>query len=69
MEQKKKYEFWIKKKYHQWVYTSDDLLNKTLKFCVYSLYGYGIYIFILEIWSKFFKILLLIKLLCLNIKN
>ena len=46
----------LEKKYHQWVYTSDDILNKILKLCVYSLYGYGTYIFILEIWSKFFKV-------------
>ena len=46
--------FRLKKKYHQWVYTSDDILNKMLKLCVYSLYGYGIYVFIIEIWSKFF---------------
>ncbi len=44
----------LKKKYNQWVYTSDDVLNKMLKLCVCSLYGYGIYVFILEIWSKFF---------------
>ena len=56
MEQKKKYEFWIRKKYHQWVYASDDILNKILKLCVCSLYGYGIYVFTLEIWSKFFKV-------------
>ena len=41
------------KDYHKWVYTSDDILNKVLKFCVYGLYGYGVYIFILEIWSKY----------------
>ena len=44
----------LEKKYHQWVYTSDDVLNKILKLCVYSLYCYGIYVFILEIWAKFF---------------
>ena len=44
----------LKKKYYQWVYTSDDSLNKTLKFCVFCLYAYGIYVFILEIWSKYF---------------
>ena len=44
----------LEKKYNQWVYTSDDVLNKVLKLCVWSLYGYGIYVFILEIWSKFF---------------
>ena len=47
---------WNKKKYHQWVYASDDILNKILKLCVCSLYGYGIYVFTLEIWSKFFKV-------------
>ena len=49
--------FGLEKKYHQWVYNSDDVLNKILKLCVYSLYGYGIYVFIFEIWSKFFQIL------------
>ena len=49
--------FGLEKKYHQWVYNSDDVLNKILKLCVYSLYGCGIYVFILEIWSKFFQIL------------
>ena len=47
--------FGLEKKYHQWVYASDDILNKILKLSVYSLYGYGIYVFILEIWSKFFQ--------------
>ena len=49
--------FGLEKKYYQWVYTSDDILNKILKICVCSLYGYGIYVFILEIWSKFFQII------------
>ena len=54
---KKKYmSFELEKKYHQWVYASDDILNKILKLCVCSLYGYGIYVFTLEIWSKFFKV-------------
>ncbi len=44
----------LEKHYHQWVYASDDVLNKFLKFCVYCLYGYGIYVFIFEIWSKYF---------------
>ena len=44
----------LQKKYHHWVYTSDDVLNKILRLCVCSLYGFGIYVFILEIWSKFF---------------
>ena len=42
------------KKYHQWAYTSDDSFNKFLKFCVYCLYLYGGYIFIAEIWFKYF---------------
>ena len=44
----------LKKKYHRWVYTSDDFLNKFLKFCIYFLYGFGIYVFILEILDKYF---------------
>ena len=44
----------LKKDYFQWVYASDDSLNKILKFCVYCLYGYGLYVFILEILSKYF---------------
>ena len=43
------------KKYPQWVYNSDDILNKILKLCDCSLYGYGIYVFISAIWSKFFQ--------------
>ena len=42
------------KNYYQWVYSSDDFLNKFLKVCIYLLYGYGVYIFILEIMSKYF---------------
>ena len=53
---KKNMSFGLEKKYHQWVYASDDILNKILKLCVCSLYGYGIYVFTLEIWSKFFKV-------------
>ena len=52
---RKNISFESQKKYHKWVYTSDDVLNKILKLCVCSLYGYGIYVFILEIWSKFFQ--------------
>ena len=44
----------LKKEYYQWVYKSDDSLNKILKFCVFCLYAYGIYVFILEIWFKYF---------------
>ena len=40
------------KKYHQWTYTSDDSMNKILKFCIYCLYGYGTYVFVAEMWSK-----------------
>ena len=53
-DKRKNMSFSLEKKYHQWVYTSDDVLNKMLKIFVYSLYCYGIYVFILEIWSKFF---------------
>ena len=45
----------LKNKYHKWVYSSDDALNKFLKYCVYFLYGYGLYVFIQEIWSKYFS--------------
>ena len=41
------------KKYHQWAYTSDDAMNKLLKFSIYSLYCYGAYVFIAAIWSKY----------------
>ena len=53
---RKNMSFGLEKKYNQWVYASDDILNKILKLCVYSLYCYGIYVFTLEIWSKFFKV-------------
>jgi len=43
----------LNKEFHQWVYSSDDALNRILKFCIFCLYAYGIYVFILEIWSKF----------------
>ena len=41
------------KKYHQWAYTSDDAMNKLLKFSIYCLYCYGAYVFIVAIWSKY----------------
>ena len=44
----------VDKKFDQWVYFSDDFLNKFLKICIYCLYGYGFYFFIREIWTKFF---------------
>lgn len=43
-----------KNKYHGWVYFSDDFFNKLLKYCIYFLYGYGLYIFSLEIGAKYF---------------
>lgn len=43
----------VKKKYHQWAYSSDDYMNKFLKICIYCLYGYGAYVFIAEMWSKY----------------
>ena len=57
LNKRKNISFGSQKKYHKWVYTSDDVFNKILKICVCSLYGYGIYVFILEIWSKFFQII------------
>ena len=44
----------LEKDYYQWVYDSDDALNKILKFIIYCLYGYGTYVFISEIWYKYF---------------
>ena len=44
----------LNNKYHRWVYTSDDALNKLLKCCVYILYAYGLYVFTVEIWTKYF---------------
>ena len=52
---RKNMSFGLEKKYHQWVYASDDILNKILKLCVCGLYCYGIFVLILEIWSKFFQ--------------
>ena len=51
---RKNEELELKKDYHIWVYASDDFLNKVLKFVIYCLYGYGVYIFISEILSKYF---------------
>ena len=53
-EKTKNEEIKLKREYYHWVYTSDDSLNKILKFCVFCLYAYGIYVFILEIWFKYF---------------
>ena len=41
------------KKYHQWAYNSDDVMNKLLKFSIYCIYCYGVYVFIAAIWSKY----------------
>ena len=41
------------KKYHHWAYSSDDSMNKILKFCMYCLYGYGAYVFLAEMWTKY----------------
>ena len=54
LNKRKNQDLELDKKYNQWVYTSDDVLNKVLKLCVWSLYGYGMYVFILEILYKFF---------------
>ena len=56
LNKRKNQDLELDKEYHQWVYTSDDVLNKVLKLCICGLYGYGMYIFILEIWYKFFWI-------------
>ena len=54
LNKRKNQDLELDKEYHQWVYTSDDVLNKVLKLCIWGLYGYGMYVFILEIWYKFF---------------
>ena len=54
LNKRKNQDLELDKEYHQWVYTSDDVLNKVLKLCIWSLYSYGMYVFILEIWYKFF---------------
>jgi hypothetical protein len=37
----------------EWERMSDDGMNKTLKFCIYCIFGYGAYIVALELWEKF----------------
>ena len=44
----------VRKAISSLVYSSDDFLNKLLKLCVFSLYCYGLYIFVSEIWYKFY---------------
>ena len=39
--------------YHHWVYAADDSMNKTLKFTVYCLYGYGFYCVVMELISTY----------------
>ena len=40
------------KNYHHWAYTADDGLNKSLKFIIYSIYGYALWVVAKEIWEK-----------------
>ena len=42
------------KVYPHWVTASDDQINKVLKTCIYLLYGYGAYVVIAELITKFF---------------
>ena len=42
------------KVYPHWVTASDDQMNKVLKTCIYLLYGYGAYVVIAELITKFF---------------
>ena len=53
MHRKKKMFKRNKEKYHDWVYMADDQINKVLKTLIISVYGYGAYIFIVEMWSKY----------------
>ena len=46
--------FFEPKVYPYWVTASDDQMNKVLKTCIYLLYGYGAYIVIAELITKFF---------------
>ena len=54
LNKRKNHDLELGKQFHHWVYSSDDVLNKLLKLCVFSLYCYGTYVFILEIRYKFF---------------
>ena len=53
MHRKKKMFKKNKEKYHHWVYAADDQINKVLKTLIISVYGYGAYIFVVEMWSKY----------------
>ena len=46
--------FFEPKAYPHWVTASDDQINKVLKTCIYLLYGYGAYVVIAELITKFF---------------
>ena len=43
----------MNRKYHDWVYMADDQINKVLKTVIVCVYGYGAYVFISEMWSKY----------------
>ena len=43
----------MNRKYHDWVYMADDQINKVLKTVIVCVYGYGLYVFIAEMWSKY----------------
>lgn len=40
------------KQYHHWVYAADDSMNKTLKTAIYLLYGYALWVVLVELWEK-----------------
>tara|TARA_B100000424_G_scaffold191803_1_gene149461 strand:+ start:1049 stop:1177 length:129 start_codon:yes stop_codon:yes gene_type:complete len=37
----------------QWEVASDDSMNKVLKTAIVSLYGYGSYCVVVELWERF----------------
>ena len=40
------------KNYHHWAYTADDGMNKSLKFIIFIIYGYALWVVAKEIWEK-----------------
>jgi len=36
-----------------WAIMADDGMNKTLKFVICCVFGYGFYVVVLELWEKF----------------
>ena len=42
------------KVYPYWVTASDDQMNKVLKTRIYLIYGYGAYVVVAELITKFF---------------